>query len=308
MHAMTHLLSTLPQDTKTAITLIFNDTSSNDFNTLAATILSRLPASSTHYPITPLMLPGSFYTPLLPPYTANIALSFSSLHYLETALPPLTSMPTNAEDWETHARENAKKQSVPELIKFFRLRAEEVAVRGHLIAAFPAQRQDDDRVWWGLGLAMRSALLSAVEEGWLDKELVLGHGAWMGTRTVEQVEEALAAVADMWELKKLGTEDIEHSGYVEYQKAGGGKEAYREFAESLVAMTYTVYIPFLLRAIRKAKVDQAGTDGAMNVTDETEEEQKIVRGLQRRCLEYYLEHYMGFRFWMPFVYLKLVRI
>lgn len=289
-----------------------NDGPTNDFNTLAATLeRSRDQVSREgRLKVLKLMLPTSFYERVLPaPLKADIGLSLSSLHYLEHELQPLDSLPADAVQWETMTREAAKAFSVPEMAKFLRLRADETrSPGGILIVAVPSQREDDDRVWWGLGIAMRAALISAVAEGLLDQRVVLRHGTSMGTRTVEQVRRALEAVEDVWTLDEFSTRDIEHPDYIRYTKEAAGlgpdqkRESYIRFAEMLVEMAYAVYTPFVIRAIRETK----GHSGDMSLS-ESKEETGIIERLKRKSLDYYCEHEMGSPFWIPYVYIKLRR-
>ncbi|KAK2615833.1 hypothetical protein N8I77_002559 [Diaporthe amygdali] len=314
MTAMVHTLSSLPKSTE--VILALNDSPNNDFNTLAATVerdrgqLSR----EGDLEIFKLMLPASFYGPVLPgPLKADIGLSLSSLHYLEHELPPLDELPADAVQWENLTREAAKVFSVAEMVKFLRLRSDEIrSPGGTLILAFPCQSEDDRRVWWGLGLAMRAAFMSAVSDGLLEKDVVLRHGNSMGTRTVEQVYEALDQVKDVWSTEHVFVRDIVHPDYSTYSEscAGAGqdekREAYVKFARTLVEMTYAVYTPFLLQAIRKTK----RTGVANNVgagPSESEEEKGIIEDLKRKSLDYYCEREMGSPFWIPYIYVKLDR-
>lgn len=302
-------MSTLPGNIKVILGL--NDGPANDFNTLAATLERNRAQLSREgeLNVLKLMLPASFYEPVLPaPLKADISFSLSALHYLEHELQPLDSLPADAIQWEANTREAAKAFSVTEMVKFFRLRAQETRSPGGIfIVALPSQREADDRVWWGLGLSMRAALISAVADGRLDKSVVLRHGVTMGTRTVEQVYKALETVEDVWSTDEVFLKDIEHPDYTRYleETAGVGadqkREAYLKFAKTLVEMAYAVYHPFLLSAIR----GKTGNGG--NSVSESKEETVIIEELKRKSLEYYCEHEMGSRFWMPHMYIRLRR-
>lgn len=314
MAAMIQALATLPKNTQ--VTLALNDSPSNDFNTLSATVernktqLSRDGELDT----CTIMLPASFYGPVLPPaLKADIGLSLSSLHYLEHELPPLKELPADAVQWENMTRDAAKVFSVTEMVKFLRLRADEIrSPGGRLILAFPCQREDDHRVWWGLGLAMRDAFLSAAAEGYLDNDVVLRHGNSMGTRTVEQVYEALEQVKDEWTTEHLSLKDALHPGYSCYVDAcvgadeGQKRDAYVTFARTLVEMTYAVYTPFLLQAIRKAKSSGTKTAAGVGVSA-TDAEKELIEKLKLRSLDYYCAREMGSPFWIPYIYIRLGR-
>ncbi|KKY33501.1 putative sam dependent carboxyl methyltransferase family protein [Diaporthe ampelina] len=199
------------------------------------------------------------------------------------------------------------------MVKFLRLRGDEIrSPGGTLILAFPCQSEDDHRVWWGLGLAMRDAFLSAAADGYLDNDVVLRHGNSMGTRTVEQVHEALEQVKDVWSIEHLSQKDALHPGYSSYLEAcvGAGedqkRDAYVDFARTLVEMTYAVYTPFLLQAIRKAK-NNGSSNGAEVGASGANEEKELIEKLKHRSLGYYCEREMGSPFWIPYIYVRLGR-
>lgn len=314
MTAMAQALSSLPKNRR--VTIALNDSPSNDFNTLSTTVernkvqLSR----DGELDICTIMLPASFYGPVFPPaLKADMGLSLSSLHYLEHELPALQELPADAVQWENMTRDAAKAFSVTEMVKFLRLRGEEIrSPGGTLILAFPCQSEDDRRVWWGLGLAMRDAFLSAAAEGYLDNDVVLRHGNSMGTRTVEQVYEALEQVKGIWSTDHLSLKDALHPGYSSYVEAcvgadeGQKRDAYVRFARILVEMTYAVYTPFLLQAIRKAKSRGSSNGPGVSVSD-ANQEKELIEKLKRRSLDYYCEREMGSPFWIPYIYIKLSR-
>lgn len=314
MNAMTQALSTLPE--KRRVTLALNDSPSNDFNTLSATVERNRAQLSRdgELDICTVMLPASFYGPVLPPVMkADIGLSLSSLHYLEHELPPLEKLPDDAVQWENMTRDAAKAFSVTEMVKFLRLRGEEIrSPGGTLILAFPCQSEDDRRVWWGLGLAMRDAFLSAAADGYLDNDVVLRHGNSMGTRTVEQVYEALENVKDIWTTEHLSLKDAMHPGYSNYVEACVGAEedqkrdAYARFARTLVEMTYAVYTPFLLQAIRKARNNESSNVAGAGRLGQ-DEEKELIEKLKLRSLNYFCEREMGSPFWIPYIYIRLDR-
>ncbi|KAG6358630.1 hypothetical protein INS49_012148 [Diaporthe citri] len=183
-------------------------------------------------------------------------------------------------------RDAAKAFSVTEMVKFLRLRGDEIRPPGGtLILAFPCQSEGDHRVWWGLGLAMRDAFLSAAADGYLDNDVVLRHGNSMGTRTVEQVYEALEEVKGVWSMEHLSLKDALHPGYSSYLEAcaGAGEGQKRE-------------------AYRNGPSNGAGVG-----VSEPDEEKELVEKLKRRSLDYYCEREMGSPFWIPYIYIKLGR-
>lgn len=111
-------------------TVIFNDTRSNDFNSLCSTIFSSplMARKKVRPQMLPLLAPGSYYEQVLPAESVDIGVSMTSLHWLQCLQEPRTT-PLTAEEISNAASHD--------LTCFLQLRHLELRPGGTLLLLFP---------------------------------------------------------------------------------------------------------------------------------------------------------------------------
>lgn len=127
---MQKILSQLPN--LTIATVIFNDTPTNDFNSLSAVLSAQMPSLSQKDRLTihPLLSPKSFFTQILPPNSVDAGFCFTALHWLQRL--PQSDKP--------HSKPlQVAAQAYSDLITFLSARHAELIPGGSLTLCIPIQ-------------------------------------------------------------------------------------------------------------------------------------------------------------------------
>ncbi|XP_047940321.1 loganic acid O-methyltransferase-like isoform X2 [Salvia hispanica] len=154
--------------------VFFNDQTSNDFNTLFASLPHPRPYFAA-------AVPGSFYGRLFPSSSLHIAFSSSSLHWLSRVPPPLQlrdSPAWNPERIHYTGASDAVVEAYADQFEedmgvFLRSRAEEIVEGGIVIIIMPGV--DDGVVTHDVGIAITflgCILMDMVKEGMLSQDKV----------------------------------------------------------------------------------------------------------------------------------------
>ncbi|KAJ3524661.1 hypothetical protein NM208_g11970 [Fusarium decemcellulare] len=238
------IISTLPDGA--TVSLIFEDTSFNDFGSLGKTVGQHFSASQTpkNVLVAPSMVPLGFYQQVIPNGHADLGLSWSSLNYLESI--PSVSLDASAPPAEfVAARQKAfSAAGQKDLIKLLKLRAKEIRSGGYLIAAIGGQKPAGEEKPSSPGFQpLQAAMMRMVGEGKLTPAELMQSAMFPShERTPDEIRAALEdpEVAPLWEVEVLEPKLIEHPAWAIYQAAVQADESQKTDALRKYARTILV--------------------------------------------------------------------
>ncbi|KAK6340596.1 hypothetical protein TWF696_008922 [Orbilia brochopaga] len=250
--AMQKLVARLP--TGSSATLIFNDLPSNDFNSL----IKLLPKISSPDPTTtiyPSIAPNSFYNPVVPASTVDIAFALSSVHWLRQMPQPKPPTESIEEYLSKRAARNAE-ASHRDLVYFLTLRSREVKSGGNLILAAPSPTADDNdgRISGNekLRLAVFTAIELLIKNGKLPVNAMDRIYPPSYVHTEETMQAAISETNGAWIIEKVYSRVIHHPAYhsmIESQKRAKNEDtkvvAAKEYANIAVDWILAVFGPFM---------------------------------------------------------------
>lgn len=235
---MQDLLSKQPPATGARMFLV--DTPYNDWKSLSETFTAHNAAISSNgsRQIFTDMVPGSFFDQCLPDASVDIGTAWSSAHWLSENIPLKEG--TSAEDVIRKFRHHSPKMAHSDFVRFLTNRAREIRPGGIFVAGLMGRSHDRDvnGVSHNLSGVTVSGVLARKEliaEGKVPKEAATIASSTY-ERTREEMQAALDAVKDVWIVEDLAMREIIHPAYDQLQvelDAGGGEEAYRNYAKTL---------------------------------------------------------------------------
>ncbi|KAL3474586.1 S-adenosyl-L-methionine-dependent methyltransferase [Aspergillus californicus] len=201
-------ISSCPEDS--AITIIFNDTPANDYNSLSATIDRSLRDSETYKNrrIFAVLAPQSYYEQVVPDESVDIGFSTATLHWI-SRLQPATGdlLPSNAD---------VKAEVLADILRFLRTRHVEIRTGGHLLLSFPVDGE----------LSLKCAYPSIFQcLADLASERVISQSAASKFRlpfyfrSPEQITQALEAVKGEWQVVEHFNRDVAHPAFLQFHSS-----------------------------------------------------------------------------------------
>jgi cyclopropane-fatty-acyl-phospholipid synthase len=177
MRVMARIAAGLRRRTGQPVQTVYSDLCSNDFNQLFANLEEARRVGLVGAGVYPAAVGGSFYGPLLPPGTVQLAASFNAIQWLDRlpAVPvpdfvtyrrPHPSRPGPAMSPEATAA--FTRQAEEDLVRFLKGRARELVPGGKLLLASPADT-DEARITEGLADVLNDACLDLVADGRMER-------------------------------------------------------------------------------------------------------------------------------------------
>ncbi|KAK6510651.1 hypothetical protein TWF506_009753 [Arthrobotrys conoides] len=252
MAVMQRLVSQLlPHSTAT---LVFNDLPSNDFNSLIK-LLPTIKSFDSIKIIYPCIVPNSFYNPVMPQNTVDVAFALSSIHWLRELPPPKAATESFEEFIRTRNNRNSA-ASHKDLVEFLNLRGREIKPGGKLIVAVPSPCADntDGRITGNerLRCALFIAMENLIATGRLPSNATAGVYPPNHVHTEQSFRAALNEAKNAWTIEKVYSRVIPHPAYqamLESQKGVqdmGLKKTFEEaYAGTVVDWILAVFKPFM---------------------------------------------------------------
>jgi hypothetical protein len=245
--------------TRQPLQTIYSDLASNNFNQLFANLDEARRAGRFPAGVYPSAVGGSFYGPLLPPGTVQLATSFNAIQWLDhlPAVPlpdgvvyrrPRPPRPERAMPPEVTAA--FQRQAEQDLVRFLECRACELVPGGKLLLAGPGDT-DEVRVADGFADVFNDACLDMVAAGRLQREQYERLTMPVYFRTVaellEPLERAGSPVRGTFAVDRAEALEVPTPFVVEFQR-GGDKAAY--------AAAYTGFVRAISEPVVRAALHQ----------------------------------------------------
>lgn len=236
--------------------LIFSDRPENDFGTLAQNMTNWHDDASTKVPSNGVFLsmaPRSFYKKVVPSGTIDVGFSLACLHHLEH-LPAGFS-----EVSEEERKPLMQAQSRADLLRFLRLRGEELQKGGMLALSFVSQASSGRDNYAGLVDACRSAMIEMVQTGVLPLDVAKAFVIPTYDRTLADVEGVVKELTDLWKAHELFEDGVFHPA-LEALQSDASDEASEEYASKVVDWLMAVCSGYFLKAVSKGIPDVSAAD------------------------------------------------
>ncbi len=212
---------------RSPIFVCHNDQPSNDW----AALLARLEGPDSYLavsdgPVTPLISPVSFYTPVLPRGTVHLGVSFAAAQWLSVPGPTDAGTAVYFDQLEGEHREAMRRQAQADWGTFLRLRADELAPGGRLVMDLMVVADDGTPAGHDLWRELRRICLDMADEGQIDSARLSRYVLPVYERTREEVLEPFeAGSAGGLAIEALATRPIPNP-YAERYRRDGDAEAY----------------------------------------------------------------------------------
>jgi hypothetical protein len=178
IQVMSTIVAGLRQRTGQPVQTVYSDLASNNFNQLFVNLEQARRAGLFCEDVYASAVGGSFYAPLMPAGTVNLATSFNAIHWLDQlpAVPlpdfivyrrPHPPRPGLAVSLEATAAFQG--QAEQDLVRFLECRARELVSGGKLLLATPGDT-DEARVSDGFSDVLNDACIDLVAAGRLKRE------------------------------------------------------------------------------------------------------------------------------------------
>lgn len=239
--------------------LIFTDRVGNDFTTVANTINNTqwFPTTRPGPKIFTSMVAQSFYKRVVPTHSVYLGFSLATLHHLERY--PTLTVSDGKEGSESNEEQTLlKEQADKDLCKFLHLRAEEIRSHGTLVLSLVGQSSTGNPNYPGLVDSCRQAMISLVMEGQIPPEVAKAFRVPTYDRTLEDVENSLENLQDLWTVEHLFEEEIVHPAYetlVATQPGSDGARASIDYTNNVVNWMMAVISGYFVKALHVAGVN-----------------------------------------------------
>ncbi|KAF7549354.1 hypothetical protein G7Z17_g6440 [Cylindrodendrum hubeiense] len=232
------------------VEILFEDTPFNDFSTLAKTLGRGIPYSSLakrDVTVFLKMVPTGFYNPIIPQPKADLGISWTSMNYLESQ-PNVTLNPAaTPADFLAAKHEAFAAAAQKDLIKFLKLRANEIRDGGYFVAAIGSQKPKSEVVPSNPGFKLlQSVLVQMVGKGSLTYGELTQFALFPShERTPEELQEALQVpeIEALWAVESLESKLVVHPAWLEYQETielAGTDEVKKKTALEVYARAVTL--------------------------------------------------------------------
>lgn len=181
---------------RSPIFVCHNDQPSNDW----AALLARLASPDSYLsvsagPVTPLISPVSFYTPVVPRGTVHLGVSFAAAQWLSAPGPHDAGTAVYFDQLEDEQRQAMRRQAQADWATFLRLRADELAPGGRLVMDLMVVADDGTPAGRDLWRELRRICLDLSDEGRIDASRLSRYVLPVYERTPEEVVEPFEAGA-----------------------------------------------------------------------------------------------------------------
>ncbi|EEU43639.1 uncharacterized protein NECHADRAFT_101086 [Fusarium vanettenii 77-13-4] len=290
---VTILGSTPPGD----IQLIFSDRPENDFNTLSTTVTTwaeGLDKAKFSHSIFPAMIPRSFYHQVVPSRSANLGFSLAALHHLDHV--------PKGEDGVDH-QALLKRQAHLDLLRFLKLRADEIVPGGSLVLSFVSQSSSGRENYAGLVDACRSAMIDMVKDGTLLGAVAGSFYVPTYNRTLQDVQKVIEEMIPTWIAHEVFEQECLHPAKkdLELQKSSDGQnsnDASHRYADIVVDWLMAVCAGYFLKAVK------VGSDNTFT----HEDAEKFLVDWVKRTKEFFFKDHRDEDVVCSFIFVRLERV
>nr|POE94631.1 methyltransferase fus9 [Quercus suber] len=259
------ILEALPS--VTTATLVFNDTSSNDFSSLSRMIDSNwLPLSQMgRITVHPLMVPRSFYQQVLTDGFVDAGFCFTAIHWLK-------QMPTDLEYSSSEEDGNAEPSDLvtrahADMVSFLSARHKEIRPGGSLTLSIPVQGEVDSEA----SMTCLDKSLEDVGSRYKDDLIFPRLPVWF--RTLDEIMAGINAADGEWRIVKSSIVPIEHPAWFltleDKDKSIKDTPAVRDYVTVLTNMMMSVATGFIVEQMRSSLGPKY--PGATKITQEVRE-------------------------------------
>ncbi|KAL2870932.1 S-adenosyl-L-methionine-dependent methyltransferase [Aspergillus lucknowensis] len=199
-------IESCPEDA--SITIVFNDTPANDYNSLSATMdrLLREPDKKNPRKIYPLMAPQSYYQQVVPDDFVDIGFSTASLHWIARLQPAGGNLlPSDAD---------ISAEVLADILHFLRTRYRELRSGGLLLLSFPVDGELSLKCAYP---SIFQCLTDLAVEKVISKEAASKFRLPFHFRTPEEISQALQAVKGEFEVVEHFDRDVTHPAFLQFQ-------------------------------------------------------------------------------------------
>ncbi|KAL4869502.1 hypothetical protein BDV12DRAFT_208582 [Aspergillus spectabilis] len=199
-------IDSCPQDS--TVTIVFNDTPANDYNSLSGTIDRSLrePVNKGSRKVFPLMAPQSYYEQVVRDDFVDIGFSTASLHWIARL------QPTSADLLPSDADVSA--EVLADILRFLRTRYNEVRKGGHLLLSFPVDGELSLKCAYP---SIFKCLKDLAADGAIPQTAASRFRLPFHFRTKDEVAQALDAVKGEWQVVEHFDRDIAHPAFLKFQ-------------------------------------------------------------------------------------------
>ncbi|KAL4922898.1 S-adenosyl-L-methionine-dependent methyltransferase [Aspergillus aurantiobrunneus] len=267
-------IESCPEDC--AITIIFNDTPANDYNSLSATIDRSLrgPDHKSTRKILPLMAPQSYYQQVAPDESVDIGFSTASLHWISRLQPASGDLLPSGAD--------VSAEVLADILRFLRTRYPEIRRGGHLLLSFPV---DGDLSLKCAYPSIFQSLKDLAGDGIISQAAASKFRFPFHFRTPDEIARALDAVKGEWQVVEHFTRDVAHPAFLQFQSTFASSSSGDPDAAALDAYSEAISGGFVAiignTVVDTARVFQDKSSTAEGSSPETIRS-KMVEKLQQR--------------------------
>ncbi|KAL4874761.1 S-adenosyl-L-methionine-dependent methyltransferase [Aspergillus karnatakaensis] len=199
-------LYSCPQDS--TVTIVFNDTPANDYNSLSGTIDRSLrePENKGSRKVFSLMAPQSYYEQVVPNDFVDIGFSTASLHWIARLQP--TSPDLLPSDADVSA------EVLADITRFLQTRYKEVRKGGHLLLSFPVDGALSLKCAYA---SIFQTLKDLAADNIIPQTAASKFRLPFHFRTKDEIAQALDAVKDQWQVVEHFDRDVAHPAFLQFQ-------------------------------------------------------------------------------------------
>ncbi|KAI9376194.1 S-adenosyl-L-methionine-dependent methyltransferase [Aspergillus egyptiacus] len=199
-------LESCPEDS--AITIVFNDTPANDYNSLSATIDRSLrdPENKGTRKIFPVIAPQSYYEQVVMDESVDVGFSTASLHWISRLQPASGDLlPSDAD---------ISAEVLADILRFLRARHREVRSGGHLLLSFPV---DGDLSLKCAYPSIFQCIADLADDKIISRAAASKFRFPFHFRTPEEIAQALEAAKGQWQVVEHFDRDVVHPSFLQFQ-------------------------------------------------------------------------------------------
>ncbi|KAL4929861.1 S-adenosyl-L-methionine-dependent methyltransferase [Aspergillus undulatus] len=214
-----------------AITIVFNDTPANDYISLSSTIdrFLRVPEATKSRKIMPLMAPQSYYDQLVPDASVDIGFSTACLHWISRLQPASGDLLPNDADISAEV--------LSDISRFLCARYHEVRNDGHLLLSFPVDGELSLKCAYP---SIFQSIKDLAAEGMISQAAASKFRLPFHFRTPEEINQALDAAREKWQVEKHFTRDVAHPAFLQFQSTLGSSSSGYPDAKALDAYSRAI--------------------------------------------------------------------
>ncbi|KAL2827204.1 S-adenosyl-L-methionine-dependent methyltransferase [Aspergillus cavernicola] len=201
-------INSCPEDS--TVTIVFNDTPANDYNSLSDTLDRSLrdTENKSSRRVFPVMAPQSYYQQVVADESVDIGFSTASLHWISRLQPASGDLlPSDAD---------VSAEVLADILRFLRTRYHEVRTGGHLLLSFPVDGELNLKCAYP---SIIQCLTDLAGERIISQTAASKFKLPFHFRTPEEIAQALHAVQGKWQVVEHFYRDVPHPDFLQFQSS-----------------------------------------------------------------------------------------